>query len=158
MQKSFAFALACLVSVTLAEQSPELVQADVQEVVEPTPVDDGILTIDLQKLNSLRLAVMTSVGLPVEQGASVRFAVACNPSTGYTWNVVKESSNGFFTVTNTFIQDYAPDGWTGVGGTCYFTVEAGSAPGDGIFEISHGRAWDSAEENISTYRIPIHVV
>ena len=49
MQKSFAFALACLVSVTLAEQSPELVQADVQEVVEQNQQYNEVKTEIIQQ-------------------------------------------------------------------------------------------------------------
>ena len=61
-----------------------------------------------------------------------------------------------FDVQETFVFDDAPEGYTGVGGTYYFTLTAGEESGTGAFEISYERSWE--EDNaLAAFRIPIQV-
>ena len=52
--------------------------------------------------------------------------------------------------------DDAPRGYTGVGGTYFFTLTAGEKSGKGVFEIVYKRSWEEGNGLIA-YSIPILV-
>ena len=61
-----------------------------------------------------------------------------------------------FKVKETYLGDDAPEGYTGVGGTFFFTLTAGEQSGTGMFEITYRQYWEEGNGMI-TYSIPIHV-
>ena len=136
-----------------------ILPSDGTPLPEPWTPTDGIFTIDLESMNKIGLAVLTKAGVPIEVGASLRFQVRGNPTTGFEWIVNDEAALGLFTIENLYVPDPAPAGWTGVGGVYYFTIKAGSDVGKGSFKIEYKQPWDSENESpLQSYTIPVQVV
>jgi predicted secreted protein len=73
------------------------------------------------------------------------FSVALyeNPSTGYTWTQsVPTATHGVVSFQDTdYVQDPAPPGWVGVGGTRYFRYLTLN-PGDTTITFLYRRLWE----------------
>ena len=90
---------------------------------------------------------------PAQNTATVE--LAGNPTTGYTWvseivpdGVVRE-------VSCEFLQDSAPQGTTGVGGTFVFTFEAVAA-GEAEITFSYLREWEDVPAvNTAIYKATV---
>ena len=135
---SSAFAATCAASQVLTDQD-----------------DDIITTVFLDELNKFQHAVLKSTGFFVERDDSLRLALIGNPTTGYGWNVNESNANGAFTVTKEYVQDEVPEGFTGVGGMYYFTIEAGSEIGDGSIGLTYSRADDL--NATKQFEFPVHI-
>ena len=122
----------------------------------PTDQDDNLITtIFLDEYNQLQLAVLIAAGFFVERDDSLRLALIGNPTTGYEWSVNEDNTNGAFTVTKEYVQDEVPEGFTGVGGMYYFTIEAGSEIGDGSIGLTYSRADDL--NATKQFEFPVHI-
>ena len=121
-----------------------------------------VATHNLDLMPSAELAQILALGIELEQGQAVRFSVSGNPTTGYSWNLNEAADHDdVFSVSMSYETDVPPEGgefWTGIGGTYYWTVEAGDEAGEGVFHIWHGQKWSGAERAIYQFEIPIHVV
>ena len=117
--------------------------------------EDLVPTVFLDELNMLQHSILKSTGFFVEKKSSLRLAVSGNPTTGYGWSVNHEMANGAFTVTEEYVTDPHAPGMVGVGGTYYFTIEAGPEEADGTISLAYGRSWEPAP--VQSYEFPVHI-
>ena len=156
MIRQFTIALASLAVLCAADQSFDQLAindaaSDIAAETDTTPI------IDLSELEYSNLSQLQQSGFPMKVGDSKQFSIRGNPTTGYTWNLHEDDvADGAISVEKSYRVDDAPEGWTGVPGTYYFTVTANAA-GEGNLDIWHGRVWESEANSENTIKIPIHV-
>ena len=177
MRGTFALALAAVSSLVSAQmligkieenldmdQSLNIVDMPQQNEATsgPSDDDDDIITINLSSVNREFKSTLEQTGIPLKAGGQIRFQVRGNPTTGYQWQELCCNSHGAFSVEKSFKRDPAPEGYTGVGGTYYFTITA-NKPSEGedsifshsIFEdvsnIRKAAAWEYFHLNRAEY-------
>ena len=100
----------------------------------------------------------TEYGFTIPENETITFKVSGNPTTGYEWNHLEDEA---FDVERDYYQDEVKPwqrGYTGIGGTYYFTLSAneGAEQGDkGVFSIAYSRSWE--DRNVDSYTYPIHI-
>ena len=159
LRSSFTLvALASIAAVSYADQLASDSMVIIGETATAVEAEtDSTLTIDLSRLDEANMSQLSQTGVPMQVGDSLTFSVRGNPTTGYTWNVRDEAANGVFSVEKTYKVDEADPSYTGVPGTYYFTLTAGNAAGSGDFSIWHGRTWESEQNSLQSFTIPIHI-
>ena len=154
----FAAVATCMLGALVAADSQDFNMVPTSET-ETVAVDQGVFTVDLG--NTRAVEAFKEMGITIEQGKSVRFSVQGNPTTGYEWTWDPTVANGAFTVTTDYVMDIiTPDqeGYTGIGGTYYFTVEAtANGENQGTLKLYEGRSWENINEAIMTYEFNVTV-
>ena len=132
-------------------------------------VDDWIMTVNLDQLGESRVRRLSRHGIHLAPQEAIRFQKDCNPTTGYTWNLVELPEDSSFKITDDIVSDMTEEqmasGMVGVGSTCYWTVEAVSSSNgeergrqfNQNFHIWYGHQWEGRENSGSSFIIPIHI-
>ncbi len=81
----------------------------------------------------------TETTLTLSAGNTLTISAAGNPTTGYVWNVTE--AEGLTIIDETYTQDAAEPGMTGVGGTYEWQVTA-EEPGTYTFTAEYKRPWE----------------
>ena len=154
MFKRLTLALASLAVLTVAEEVFDINEAS--QAVEATS-DSTDRPIDLSSIAEANMSQLEQSGLPMRVGDSKTFTVRGNPTTGYTWNIDQDATaDGVISIEKDYKVDEADPSWTGVTGTYYFKVTANTV-GEASLAIWHGRTWESRQNSLQAFNIPIHV-
>ena len=69
----------------------------------------------------------TEYGFTIKEDETITFKVSGNPTTGYEWYYMEDANGEAFDVESDYIQDEIKPwqrGYSGIGGTYYFTLSA----------------------------------
>ncbi len=81
-----------------------------------------------------------------QDGYVLTVRLPSNPSTGYDWSFEFSDDGVIELLTQEFVQDYAPDGIVGVGGTWAASfVCSGSKFGDVTLTLKYSRSWENVD-------------
>ena len=79
-----------------------------------------------------------------QDGYVLTVRLPSNPSTGYDWSFEFSDDGVIELLTQEFVQDYAPDGIVGVGGTWAASfICSGSKFGDVTLTLKYSRSWEN---------------
>ena len=95
------------------------------------------------KANHDMMKTLNTDGITLEVGSEAKIHLDCNPTTGYNWLIDKEdkTTNGKFSIDDSYKRDDADAMSMGVGGTSYITLK-GLEEGEGMLKAVYARSWE----------------
>ena len=97
----------------------------------------------------------TNTELNYTPGAIIIIELESNPTTGYEWNLVKNSDqNLILTVDNFFIQNNENKKLSGVGGIQKYIIQTSAESGENNLIFEYKREWEK-EENPNQFQIKL---
>ncbi|PWR70314.1 protease inhibitor I42 family protein [Methanospirillum stamsii] len=141
----------CIADEQTVSEATEIVpEVTVTEEVTETVTEE--VTAEVPAFNVT--ADMNTTALNMTENQVVLVTLPENPTTGYTWNVTL--SEGLTLVNDTYTQDAAEEGMTGVGGVHEWFVQAVGAGEQSFFGIEK-QEWEEETGNETTYTLNILV-